>query len=431
MLPDSGYIQESEVERLNRRLKQRGEEAVIPIYTKEEAEQALSAIEPTALNQWFEPMAGIRARLWPSGHILGAASIELEIAGPGAPIRLLFSGDVGTEGRALHGAPEGPHGVDYLIVEATYGDRLREQVTPAARRERFGREVKEALAHGGNLIIPVFAIERTQELLFDLGVLNQEGFFGNVPIFLDSPLAVRATEVFSRHAEELGEAATVPHPFDWRNIRFVETVEESKKLNKITSGAIIMAASGMCEAGRIRHHLMANLWRPQSTVLMVGYQAPGTLGRLLLDGARAVRILGEEIQVRARIRNIDFYSAHADQEALLRWIEARQPVSKAILLTHGEPSATDALARLLAANPPAGSAALLQPALGSVLRLDPAAEATLAHGVDRLPDPTLAQADWHNLQSRFQLELANALRGATTDRARTTLLDRLRAALKS
>ncbi|HLZ64700.1 MAG TPA: MBL fold metallo-hydrolase [Aliidongia sp.] len=428
MLPDSGYIQESEVDRLNRRLRQRGEEPVEAIYGKEDAERALDQIEPVPFDQWIKPMAGVRARYWNAGHILGAASIELQVDGDGPPVHLLFSGDIGTEARALHGEPQAPQGLDYLIVESTYGDRARAHVTAAERRRRLGDEVREALGRGRNLVIPVFAIERTQELLFDLGLLNREGVLGDLPIFLDSPLAVHATDVFRRHATELGEAGATRHPFDGPNIRFVETVENSKKINHITAGAIIMAASGMCEAGRIRHHLMANLWRPQSTVLMVGYQAPGTLGRLLLDGARAVRILGEEIRVRARIRELDIYSAHADQTELVDWIAARQPVKGAILLTHGEQAASAALAASLAGGP-VRLPPILRPTLGSLLTLDPTVPAVLDRSFARIRGAELAEADWHNAQSRFLLDLAEVLRRAPTDQARTALLTRLRSEL--
>jgi metallo-beta-lactamase family protein len=429
MLPDSGFIQESEVEHLNRRLRQRGETPVEPIYTKRDAEHALGQISPVTLDTWFEPMPGVKARYWTAGHILGAASIELQITSGDGTVHVLFSGDIGAEASALHGESQGPHGLDYLIVESTYGDRRREHVTASARRERFGAEVQEALGHGGNLIIPVFAIERTQELLFDLGMLNHEGLLGDTPIFLDSPLAVRATDVFRRHADELGEAALTRHPFDGPNIRFVETAEESKRLNKITVGAIILSASGMCDAGRIRHHLLNNLWRPQSTILLVGYQAPGTLGRLLLDGARAVRILGEEVRVRAHIRDIDLYSGHADQAELVDWIKARQPVTGAIMLSHGEAAATAALAALLAAESDGGWPPILRPSLGNRIVLDPGRPAKLDGGVGRLQDAKLAEADWHNAQSGFLLELADTLRRAPSDQTRMALLRRLRGAL--
>lgn len=430
MLPDSGYIQESEVERLNRRLRQRGEDPVEPIYTKLDAERSLDQIDTVTFDAWFEPVPGIRARYWPAGHILGAVSIELELLGGEKPVRLLFSGDIGARAECLHTPPEAPSGVDYLISESTYGDRRRQVVDAQARREQLAVEIRGALGRGGNLVIPIFAIERTQELLFDIGQLIREGVLAETPVFLDSPLAVRATEVFREHAAELGAAAGIRHPFDSPNIRFVTTVDDSKKLNKVTSGAIILAASGMCEAGRIRHHLMANLWRPQSTVLMVGFQAAGTLGRLLLDGAQSVRILGEEIRVRAQIRAIDTYSAHADQAELLSWILARAPVTGAILLTHGEPVAAASLAALLAAESQPGIPPVLRPEIGARLALDPSRPARLQPPAQPLLEGTL-QADWHNAQSDFVLELASALRRAPDDRARQALLRELAGTLHS
>jgi metallo-beta-lactamase family protein len=430
MLPDSGYIQETEVERLNRRLRQRGEEAVEPIYTKLDAERSLDHIDTVTLKTWVEPVPGIRARYWPAGHILGAASIELELLGGAAPIRLLFSGDIGARAECLHTPPEAPSGLDYLISESTYGDRKRQVVDAQTRRDQLAAEIHMALGRGGNLVIPIFAIERTQELLFDIGQLIREGTLAETPVFLDSPLAVRATEIFRTHTAELGAAAGIQHPFDSPSIRFVTEVEDSKKLNKITAGAIVLAASGMCEAGRIRHHLMANLWRPQSTVLMVGFQAAGTLGRLLQDGALSVRILGEEIRVRARIRAIDTYSAHADQTELLSWILARAPVASAILLTHGEPAATASLAALLAGEVRSGIPPVLRPTLGARLALDPSRPARLEPPAEPLPEAAL-QADWHNAQSDFVLELASVLRRAPDDRARQRLLRELAGTLRS
>jgi metallo-beta-lactamase family protein len=426
MLPDSGYIQEMEVERLNDRRHQHGEEAVEPIYTRADAEASLGLLSPVRLGDWVDVLPGLRARYWSAGHILGAASIELETHGS----TILFSGDVGPTERALHTRPEGPEGIDWLLVESTYGDRVRGKVTPQDRCERLRQEVVLARRRGGVLIIPVFAVERTQELLFDLGLLMKRGELAQMPVFLDSPLAVHATEVFRAHVRELGAAAGEAHPFDGPQVHFVETPEQSKKLNNLASGAIIMAASGMCEAGRIRHHLLNHLWRPQTTVLIVGYQAPGTLGRLLLDGATAVRIFGQEILVRAAIREIDIYSAHADQTELVQWVEDRLPIRKAVLLTHGEPAARDALGAMLqgALDP---KLPVLQPDLGSVLELDPAQPAKMSAGTKLIAAPELALEDWHNARSRFLLDLGRRLREATGDSARLKLLRDLSARLQN
>jgi metallo-beta-lactamase family protein len=418
MLPDSGYIQEMEVERLNKRRHQHGEEPVQPIYGRMDAERSLDCLRPVKFGDWTKVVPGLQARYWPAGHILGAASIELEILERGEKLALLFSGDIGTADRALHARPEGPSGLDYVTVESTYGDRLRGEVTTELRRRTLLTEVRAALSRGGNLIIPVFAVERTQELLFDLGLLIRRGELAQVPIFLDSPLAVHATEVFQEHADELGDAAGEPHPFDGPQVHFVETAEQSEKLSSVTSGAIIMAASGMCEAGRIRHHLLNHLWRPQSTVLIVGYQAPGTLGRLLLDGARAVRIMGHETLVQARIREIDLYSAHADQKELVQWVRDRQPIRRGLILMHGEPPSADALEQKLSAEL-ADVPAILRPNIGDRLSLSGSGDVHLdvsgAGGGFTGPD-------WHNLRSRFLLDLNESLRTAATDAERTALL---------
>ncbi len=310
---------------------------------------------------------------------------------------------------------------------STYGDRERPHLTPDQRRAVLLGEVTEALAKGGNLIIPAFAVERTQELLFDLGVLFARHALPEVPVFLDSPLAVRATTVFAAHADSLGEAAAAEHPFDRRNFHFIEATEDSKGLNRIHAGAIIIAASGMCEAGRIRHHLKAHLWRRQSTVLLVGYQAPGTLGRLLRDGAKAVRIEGEEISVAATIRELDVYSAHADRSELVDWVAGRAPIARAVLLVHGEPVSRDGLAAALAARLP--GLPLLRPALDGFLVLDRAGEPRVELGRPRLPPHALASLDWHNRYAALALAINERLRRQPDEGARERLLRRLEQAL--
>lgn len=429
MLPDSGYIQEVEVDHLNRRRTQRGETPVVPIYTKAMAEAALEQIDTVPFETWIEPAPGLRARFWNAGHILGAASIEIEIAGEAgnAPLSLLFSGDLGGQESTLVRRPQAPKGFDYLLVELTYGNRDRPRLDPEQRRELLAEEVRTALAAGGNLIIPVFAIERTQELLFDLGVLFATSRLAPAPVFLNSPLAVRATEVFRDHVGELGEAAAVKNPFGGNNFRFIDDAEASKKLNQIRGGAIIMSASGMCDAGRIRHHLKNNLWRSDATVLLVGYQAPGTLGHLLLAGTASVRIQGEEVKVRARIRHLETYSAHADRSELRGWVMDRLPVRRAILLMHGEPEGVAGLqAELRAhiANPPA----ILAPTLDS--HLDLGGDAPLiVQDPARLAAESASRRDWHNDYAAFLLDLGDRLRRSPNDAARRQLLAHLTEAI--
>lgn len=431
MLPDSGYIQESEVEQLNRRRRQRGEPEVEPIYSRADAESCLDQIDPVPIDTWHTLSPGLRARFWNAGHILGASSIELEVQSEESrrPLRLLFSGDLGSAEASLHKPPAGPSDVDYLIVESTYGDRDRERLPPAARRERLGEEVRKALAAGGNLIIPVFAIERTQSLLYDLGILFDEGKLPETHVFLDSPLAIQATRVFAKHLSE--ENGRTGRPlFERKNFHFVPDVEASKRLNKVGSGAIILAASGMCEAGRIRHHLKNNLWRPGCTVLLVGYQAPGTLGRLLAEGAKTVRIMGDEIAVKARIRTLDVYSAHAGQGELLSWIDARMPVHRAIVLTHGE-AATIAAFKAILEDKLGKAIPIVTPALDDMLALQARGKPRLVHGPRRLADPSAATRDWHNEYAAFLLDMRNALRTAPSDDVRAQMLARLKGTLRA
>jgi metallo-beta-lactamase family protein len=424
VLPDAGYVQESGVERLNRRRQQRGEAPVTPIYTKADAEALLPRIDGVAFGAWLDVLPGIRARFWPSGHILGSASIEIEAGdGAGAPLRLLFSGDLGPGGLSLQGPAQSPSNLDYVVVESTYGDRDRPHLAPEGRRALLRAEVSKALAKGGNLLIPAFAVERTQDLLFDLGVLFAQGALPETPVFLDSPLAVRATAVFAAHAESLGEAAAAPHPFDRRNFHFIEEVSDSKALNRIHSGAIIIAASGMCDAGRIRHHLKAHLWRREATVLLVGYQAPGTLGRLLRDGAKSVRIEGEELQVAAEIRELEVYSAHADRAELVDWVMRRAPIARAAVLVHGEPGPRQGLADALVPRLP--GLPLLLPTLDSVLTLDRAGAPRLDPGRPRLPPQAVASLDWHNRYAALALAINRRLRKLPSEAARETLLRRL------
>jgi metallo-beta-lactamase family protein len=435
MLPDSAFIQEGEVDLLNRRNARRGKAVVEPIYSAADAQQCLDQIVPVDYGNWIVPLPGVRARWWNAGHILGSASIELQVetGNPEQPtLHLLFSGDLGPRHTALQIDAAAPSGVDYLVCESTYGDRAREELDDEARRAVLAKEIKDGLAAGGNVIIPAFAVERSQELLYDLAVLMDRGTLPRVPVFLDSPLAIRATEVFERHAHELGlDAATGGDgPFRAANIHFVATLEHSMQLARVSAGAILVAASGMCDAGRIRHHLKNNLWRPQATVLLIGYQAAGTLGHLLENGADRVRIHGDEISVKARIRRLEIYSGHADRRDLLAWLKARFPVAKALFLTHGEPGALAAM-RAGAIELGLDPARVLAPELDQRFLLDRKAGALLmAEGRPRLVNAAAEAArsgwDWHNELSAFTLALRQRLGELPGDKARQALLAELR-----
>ena len=297
-----------------------GDAAVSPIYTKADAFAAQGSFQAVDYEQWIEVQPDIRARYWNAGHLLGSASIELEFLGEGhagQPLRILASGDIGPDAKLFQTSPEAPTGFDYVISESTYGDRERPSITSQSRRESLAAEVCQAQAADGALLIPAFAVERTQELIVDLVDLMQQGKIPTAPIFLNSPLAIRATEVFRQHASELGPDIDIAAILQSPHLRFTETVSESKAIEKLSGFHIIIAASGMCDAGRIRHHLKHWLWNRKATVLLTGFQARGTLGRFLDDGVKAVRIQGEEIKVAARIRRIDEYSGHADSSELV------------------------------------------------------------------------------------------------------------------
>lgn len=433
MLPDSAYIQESEVERLNRRNVQRGRPEVEPMYRLDDVEAALKAFSTVPYETWREVGDGVRARFWNAGHILGSSSIELEIAtGLRRPrvLRLLFSGDIGPEHKLFHPDPDAPNNFDFVCCESTYGGRSRIDASPERRRRILEHEVSSALKRGGNLVIPAFAVERTQELLLDLSLLFDSGALPKVPVFLDSPLAIKATQVFVKNAGQLEDVARVPDLFRRPNIRFTESAEESRMIGRFNGGAVIIAGSGMCDAGRIRHHLKRNLWRGDATVLLVGYQAPGTLGSLLAQGVRAVKIHGEDVRVNATIRQIDVYSGHADGDQLLAWLKARLPVKSAIFLTHGEEEALNALRDGLEAAGVPGER-IIVPQLDDVVDLS-AGEARVAFRPvpHRLPRELLRGRDWHNELAAFSLDLRERLEKAADDKARGVILRRVMRALE-
>jgi metallo-beta-lactamase family protein len=432
MLPDSGHIQEMEVEFLNRRNARRGKPQVDPIYTQQDAEGCQENFRTLEYATWTDVGKDVRVRFWNAGHILGSASIEIEVKAEKPdipPLRLLFSGDIGPEHKLFQPDPDAPNSFDYVICESTYGGRTRTHVTPEGRRAILADVVKQALRGDRILLIPLFAVERTQELLADLTRLQQSGAIPNVPIFLDSPLAIRVTEVFKKHAAELEELNGRPSLLDNPNIRFSETAEDSKAIDRIKSGAIILAASGMCEAGRIRNHLKQWLWSPQATVLLAGYQANGTLGRLLADGVSTVKIQGEEIRVRAAIHQTDIYSGHADGPELVEWIKRRKPIHRALFLVHGEEGDVRAL-RDSVIEAGMSEQQVIAPVLDDAFDLR--AEGPLLLAVDvkrRLQPEVIGRADWHNDLAQLSIDLREAFEQAADDRSRGILMRRLRRAL--
>jgi metallo-beta-lactamase family protein len=433
LLPDSGYIHETEVRFLNRRNAQRGKPAVQPMYTRADGEAALSSFRGVEYDRWIEVGNGVRARFWNAGHILGAASIELEIeTGEPAqdPLRLLFSGDIGPEHKLFHPDPDAPRNMDYVFCEATYGGRSRGDLSITRRRQILAEEVNQALDGDGILLIPSFAVERTQELLADLSCLMDDGTIPEAPMFLDSPLAIRATEVFAKYAGDLEDIDGHQDLFQHRNIHFTETVEQSKAISRFESGCIILAASGMCDAGRIRHHLKRCLWRKNATVLLVGYQAPDTLGSLLARGVTAVKIQGEDVQVRARIRQIDVYSGHADGEELIAWMMERSPINQVAYLTHGEEEALAALRDGLVNAGMAKDRINIPQLDDEIDLLNDGAKLSLQRAARRLAPEVVSRPDWHNDLAQFSLDLRQVLDGIADDKGRKTVLRQLRRVLE-
>lgn len=432
MLPDTAHIQEVEVRRLNRRNRRRGRSTVTPIYTKADARAVLKAVRAAGYGAWVRVTDWLSARFWNAGHILGSASIEVALGpDPDAPeIRLLFSGDLGPDDKSFHAPPDGPAGLDLIVMETTYGARERPAPDAAARQTLLAREIDRALERGGPILMPIFAVERTQEILFDLDHLFDTGRLPAMPVFLDSPLAIRATEVFDSHLPEVNQPGT-PHPFRRANLHPLEHARDSRRLERLRGAAIVMAGSGMCDAGRIREHLADHLWRDEATVLLVGYQAPGTLGRVLLEGRQAVRIHGREVSVRAAVRVLDVYSGHADRRGLLAWAKARGAPRHGLFLVHGEEAARRALGDGLIEGGLAPDL-IHMPGLDARFRLKPGRRPqALPKDGRRVAPDALGPADWHNRYADLVLGLSRSLREAPDDAARKALIDRLEAVLKA
>lgn len=434
MLPDSGHIHEMDVENLNVRYARRDKAQVAPIYTQEDAEECQQSFQTVEYATWVEVGQGVRARYWNAGHILGSASIEIEIATGRDDrrfLRVLYSGDIGPEHKLFEPDPDAPTNFDYVICESTYGGRRRTRATADERRARLADEVKQALRADRVLLVPLFAVERTQEILADLTRLQQAGAIPQVPIFLDSPLAIRITMVFQRHAHELEELEARPQLLANPNFRFSETTEESKAIDRFKGSAIVLAASGMCDAGRIRHHLKRWLWSDKATVLLAGYQAQGTLGRMLADGVKAVKIQGDEIKVRATIRQLDLYSGHADHAEVVDWIGKRQPIRGALFLVHGEDAEVDALREDLVRRGMEGTR-VIAPVLDDEMELLADGPGPRPHPVPRRLQPdVIGRADWHNELAQLSLDLREAFERAADDRSRAVLMRRLRKALQN
>jgi len=345
MMLDSARIAEEDTARANRKLRRAGRRERTPLYTQEDVALVLHRGRELEYGAWCEIAPGVMLRLFDAGHILGSSSAELRIERPEAePLALVFSGDLGGRDQPILEDSQTPPRADMVFLESTYGDRKR--LPRADALATLYRLLRRAVAEQKRIIVPAFAVGRTQALLFELAHAFREGLVPEFDVYLDSPLAARASAIYARHAElfdeearRIGRASQVP-----RSLRVVETAGESRRLNASDEFCMIVAASGMCEGGRVVHHLRHNLWRENVMVLLPGYMAPGTLGRRLADGAREVEIFGEAVAVRAEVHRVEGFSAHADQDGLLDWLGPLANPALRVVLTHGEEAAREALA---------------------------------------------------------------------------------------
>jgi metallo-beta-lactamase family protein len=340
MMADSGRIQESDAEFVNKKRAARGEEPIEPLYTEADAMKAVELFRGIRYDEDFEPLPGVRARFVEAGHILGSAAISLEIQEKGRRVRFWFSGDIGRYNLPLLRDPVLPEAADYLLMECTYGDRSHNDSTIAY--ERFRDVVKRTIQRGGKVIIPAFAVGRTQEIVYHLNIMMHDGEVPRVPVFVDSPLAVNASKIFKNHPDCFDDETRqfvmeARHPaLDFELLTYTQSVEESKALNERREPMVIISASGMAETGRILHHLKNNIEDPKNTVCIVSWQAPDTLGRRLTEGEKQVRIFGEVYNRRAEVAVINGLSGHAGQDLLIRYAANVRDTVKKIFLVHGE-----------------------------------------------------------------------------------------------
>ena len=344
MLLDSAHIQESDAEWKNRKAARSGAPHVEPLYTIEDAAQVREYMTTCEYGQKVTLCEGVTVEFIDAGHLLGSASILVDATEGGVTKRLVFSGDIGNVDQPIIRDPSPVTGADYVVMESTYGDRNHTEVW--SYTDDLARIIDETIGRGGNVVIPSFAVGRTQELLYFIREIKDKGLVKSNPdfaVYIDSPLAKKATSIFTgdlrgyldEEALELVKDGT--HMFTFTNLRMTETSEESKALNLDPTPKVIISASGMCDAGRIRHHLKHNLWRPDSTIVFVGFQGEGTLGRALLDGAKSVKLFGEEIAVKAKVVNFQGLSSHADRDHLLAWIQnVKAPKPQHVFVVHGD-----------------------------------------------------------------------------------------------
>lgn len=343
MLLDSGHIQESDAKWENKKRSRAGKPLVEPLYTAKDASASLRYFKPILYDQKIDLNDEMSIRFKDAGHILGSSIVELWIKDKGKTVKIVFSGDLGLPNKPILRDPEYIEEADYLIIESTYGNR--EHINVENRVEKLTEIIDSTVLKGGTVVIPSFAVGRTQELIYELNKYYEYNknidAFMRIPIYIDSPMAVSATKIFQENSDCFDSEAKKlilggDNPFEFQNLYYIRSQEESMRLNSYEFPKVIISASGMCNAGRIRHHLKYNLWKKNNSIVFVGYQAEGTLGRMLMDGIKSVKLLGDKIAVEAEIHSIEGFSGHADQKGLINWIKGFKKLPKNIFIVHGE-----------------------------------------------------------------------------------------------
>jgi metallo-beta-lactamase family protein len=349
MFLDAAHIQEMDAEWQTRKNKRQAHGEVTPLYTTEDAVASLKRLAPVERDKIIEPFPGVRARLRNAGHILGSSILELWVEEKGETLKIVFSGDLGKKDQLIVKDPHEIFDADYLFLESTYGNRIHRTFEDS--KAELLTAIEYAVSNKEKILIPAFAVERTQEILYVLGEYYREGLIPEIPIYLDSPLAIKATEIFRKNKKYYDEEALAIvdqgfDPFDMPQLKFTESTKESMAINEASGSAIIIAGSGMCTAGRIKHHLKHNLWREGASIVIVGFQAQGSTGRKIVEGAKSVKIFRENVAVKAKVFTIGGFSAHADQNDLLEWTGHFESKPR-VFVVHGEASASEELARKL------------------------------------------------------------------------------------
>ena len=347
MLLDSAHIQEMDAESQTKKNQRQSKSPVQPLYTTQDAEESIKLFSPVETDVIIQAEPGVKARLRNAGHILGSSILELWIEGPRGETKMVFSGDIGKRNQLIVKDPYEIFAADYLFVESTYGNRFHRSFDDS--KKELLEAIRHAVSTGEKVMIPAFAVERTQEILYVLAEFYRNGELPEIPIYLDSPLAIKATEIFRKNKKYYDEEAMAivnqgMDPFHMPNLRFTPSTKESMEINESRGPAIVMAGNGMCTAGRIKHHLKHNLWKPGASIVIVGFQAIGTTGRRIIEGAKTVKIFGENVSVKAKVYTIGGFSAHADQKDLLEWVSHFTESGPRVFVVHGEPATSQVLA---------------------------------------------------------------------------------------